>query len=162
VLDASALLALLLAEPGGETVRAVLADAAMSAVNFREVIGHYVRNGVTEAQVRQVLDPLPLDFVPFDMELAYAAGLLLPATRSAGLSLGDPACLSLARRLGCRAMTRTGHGPASRRRPESRSNSSGLEPTHGRAMRDRRPACLPIHQSLIPSIADFPTGTTVL
>ncbi len=104
VLDASALLALLLAEPGGEAVRAVLPDAAISAVNFSEVIGHYVRNGVAEAQVRQVLDPLPLQVVPFDTDLAYVAGLLLPATKS-GLSLGDRACLSLARRLGCRALT---------------------------------------------------------
>ena len=105
VLDASALLALLLAEPGGETVRAVLADAAISSVNFCEVIGHYVRNGVAEAHVREVLDPLPLEIVPFDTDLAYVAGLLLPATKSAGLSLGDRACLSLARKLGCRAMT---------------------------------------------------------
>ncbi len=86
VLDAYALLALLLAEPGCESVRAVLPDAAISAVNFSEVIGHYVRNGVAEAQVRQVLDPLPLQVVPFDTDLAYVAGLLLPATKSAGLS----------------------------------------------------------------------------
>jgi ribonuclease VapC len=105
VLDASALLALLQAEPGGEAVRAVLPDAAISAVNFSEGTGLYVRNGVAEAQVRQVLDPLPLQVVPFDTDLAYVAGLLLPATKSAGLSLGDRACLSLARRLGCRALT---------------------------------------------------------
>jgi ribonuclease VapC len=105
VLDASALLALLLAEPGAERVRAVLADAAISAVNFSEVVGHYARNGVGEAQVRQVLDPLPLERVPFDADLAYAAGLLLPATRPAGLSFGDRACLVLARRLGSRAIT---------------------------------------------------------
>ena len=105
VLDASALLALLLAEPGAETVRAVLADAAISAVNFSEVVGHYARNGVAEAQIRQVLDPLPLELAPFDADLGYVAGLLLPATRSAGLSFGDRACLALARRLSCRAMT---------------------------------------------------------
>jgi PIN domain nuclease of toxin-antitoxin system len=105
VLDASALLALLLAEPGGDAVRAVLADAAMSTINLSEVVAHYARNGIGEAQIRQVLDPLPFERVPFDDDLAYAAGVLLPATRQAGLSLGDRACLALARRLGCRALT---------------------------------------------------------
>src|SRR5206468_4771884 len=100
VLDASALLALLLAEPGAEKVRAVLADAVISAVNFSEVVGHYTRNGVGQVQVRQVLDPLPLERVPFDAELAFAAGMLLPTTKPAGLSFGDRACLVLARRLG--------------------------------------------------------------
>jgi PIN domain nuclease of toxin-antitoxin system len=105
VLDASALLALLLAERGAERVRAVLAGGAMSTVNFSEVVGHYARNGVEEAQVRRVLDPLPLEQIPFDSALAYAAGLLLPATKPAGLSFGDRACLALARQRGCRAMT---------------------------------------------------------
>jgi len=105
VLDASALLALLLDEPGAEAVRAVLADAAISAVNLSEVVGHYARNGVTETDARQMLDPLPIERVPFDAELAYAAALLLPATKSAGLSFGDRACLSLAQSLDCRAVT---------------------------------------------------------
>jgi ribonuclease VapC len=105
VLDASALLALLLAEPGAEKIRAVLADTAISAVNFGEVVAHYARNGIAEAQIRQVLDPMPMERVPFDAELAYAVGLLLPVTKSAGLSFGDRACLALARRLDCRAMT---------------------------------------------------------
>jgi PIN domain nuclease of toxin-antitoxin system len=37
--DASALLALRLAESGAEKVRAVPADAAVSAVNFGEIVG---------------------------------------------------------------------------------------------------------------------------
>ncbi|MBI3977092.1 MAG: hypothetical protein HY331_02795 [Chloroflexi bacterium] len=44
-------------------------------------------------------------FVDFDADLAYQAGLLHPATRQAGLSLGDRACLALARRLGLPALT---------------------------------------------------------
>jgi ribonuclease VapC len=105
VLDASALLALLLAEPGGNAVRAVLADAAISTVNLSEVVAHYVRNGIDEAQIRQALDPLPFERISFDDNLAYAAGTMLPATRQSGLSFGDRACLALARRLGCRALT---------------------------------------------------------
>lgn len=105
VLDASALLALLRGEPGWERVRSVLADSAMSTVNLGEVVGHYARNGASEAEIRLMLDPLPIDWISFDAEIAYAAGMLLPQARSAGLSLGDRACLSLAARLQVPALT---------------------------------------------------------
>jgi ribonuclease VapC len=105
VLDASALLALLLAERGGDEVGTVLANSAMTTVNLGEVVGHFARNGAAEADIRLVLDPLPIERIPFDDDLAFAAGLLLPATRKAGLSFGDRACLALAARLNVRAMT---------------------------------------------------------
>jgi PIN domain nuclease of toxin-antitoxin system len=105
VLDASALLALLLAEPGQTRVQEVLAHSAVTSVNIAEVIGHFARHGATQQQIRSVLDPLPVDRVPFDEDLAYRAGLLTPVTRSAGLSFGDRACLALAHRLGVVALT---------------------------------------------------------
>jgi ribonuclease VapC len=105
VLDASALLALLLRERGAEIIEAVLRDSAISAVNLAEVVGFLARNGAAEPDIRQMIDAVELEVVPFDAELAYAAGLLLPATRSAGLSLGDRTCLALANRLGVRALT---------------------------------------------------------
>ena len=105
VLDASALLALLLGEPGSERVRAVLAESALTAVNLGEVVGHFARNGAEEMAIRAVLDPLPVELVPFDEELAFAAGLLVPATRRAGLSCGDRACLALTSRRGVPALT---------------------------------------------------------
>jgi ribonuclease VapC len=105
VLDASALLALLLSERGGDEVGTVLASSAMTTVNLGEVVGHFARNGAMEADIRLVLDPLPMERIPFDEDLAFAAGLLLPATRKAGLSFGDRACLALAARLGVRALT---------------------------------------------------------
>lgn len=43
--------------------------------------------------------------MPFDEDLAYRAALLRTATRAAGLSLGDRACLALAERLGVPALT---------------------------------------------------------
>jgi ribonuclease VapC len=103
VLDASALLALLLAERGGDEVGTVLANSAMTTVNLGEVVGHFARNGAAEADIRLVLDPLPIERIPFDDDLAFANGLLLPA--AAGLSFGDRACLALAARLNVRAMT---------------------------------------------------------
>lgn len=105
VLDASALLALLLGEPGAEVVRAALADAAMSTVNLAEVVGHYARRDVARERIAEVLGPLPVTYVAPDVALAYDAGLLVPATRPAGLSLGDRACLALARRLRVPALT---------------------------------------------------------
>jgi|SRR6266516_3669439 len=105
VLDASALLALLLAERGGDKVGTVLANSAMTTVNLGEVVGHFARNGAREADIRLVLDPLPIERIAFDEDMAFAAGLLLPATRKAGLSFGDRACLALAARLGVQAVT---------------------------------------------------------
>lgn len=105
VLDASALLALLLGEPGADKVKAVLADAAMTTVNVAEVVGHFARADASEHDIRSLLDPLPFERVLFDEDLAHAAGLLLPITKPAGLSFGDRACLALARRLGVTALT---------------------------------------------------------
>ena len=105
VLDASALLALLLGEPGSDRVRTALSDSVMTTVNLAEVVGHYARNGTAEADIRHVLSPLPISYVEVDTDLAYEIGLLLPITRSAGLSLGDRACLALARRLGAEVLT---------------------------------------------------------
>lgn len=105
VLDASALVALLRGEPGGIRVKDALAESAMTTVNLAEVIGHFARKGASEAEIRGMLDPLPFARVPLDDELAYRAGLLLPVTRSAGLSLGDRACLALAQRLDVPALT---------------------------------------------------------
>ena len=45
VLDASALLALLLQEPGADRVKAALDGAAMGVVYLAEVVGHYAKLG---------------------------------------------------------------------------------------------------------------------
>lgn len=52
-----------------------------------------------EEQIREALEGLALEVHGFERELAYATGLLRPATRSSGLSLGDRACLALGIRL---------------------------------------------------------------
>jgi ribonuclease VapC len=105
VLDASALLAMLLVESGEDQVRAVLSDCVISTVNLSEVIGHFARHGADHTHIRGMLDQLALQRIAFDEDLAYATGLLTTTTRAAGLSLGDRACLALARRLNARAIT---------------------------------------------------------
>ena len=105
VLDASALLALLLDEPGGDAVSQRLEGAAVSTVNLAEVVGRLVDGGVPVDECRDALGGLGLDTVPFDETTAFAAGALRPATRNAGLSLGDRACLALAMQLDRPALT---------------------------------------------------------
>jgi len=105
VLDASALLALLLDEPGAGRVTALLDDAAISAVNLSEVVSQYARRGIAVSEIRRMLSLFSIQVIPFDDALAFDAGLLVPKTKSAGLSLGDRACLALALQLGATALT---------------------------------------------------------
>jgi ribonuclease VapC len=105
VLDASALIALMREESGAERVATRIDRALIGAVNLAEVTSKFVREGIAIGVVRDWIDALELEVRPFDRELAYAAGALLPATRGHGLSLGDRACLALARTLGATALT---------------------------------------------------------
>lgn len=105
VVDASALLALLNAEPGAEVVAEALPGAVISAVNLSEVVAKLCEAEMPEKAIRQALHPLGLAVESFDEDQAYQAGILRAATKSAGLSLGDRGCLSLAQRLGVPALT---------------------------------------------------------
>lgn len=99
VLDASALLAILNREPGSEQWADAVADGLISAVNLSEVVARLLDLGMPVADIRRAIDPLDLEVVPFDAAQAWTAGLLRPATKAAGLSLGDRACLALGRRM---------------------------------------------------------------
>ena len=107
VLDASALLAVLLQEPGAEIVERALdaGPCGISAVNLAEVVTKLVDRGGDEKTIRAGLDALQLDIRPFDEALAIDAGMLRPLTRPLGLSLGDRACIALARSLDLPVMT---------------------------------------------------------
>jgi ribonuclease VapC len=105
VLDSSAVLAVILEEPGAGSVEAVLPGAKVSAVNLGEVTAKLRDLGMPEATVETVLDGLQIDVRVHDWDAAIASGFLRPATRGAGLSLGDRACLALAAALGLPAMT---------------------------------------------------------
>ncbi|MGD0430911.1 MAG: type II toxin-antitoxin system VapC family toxin [Acetobacteraceae bacterium] len=108
VLDASALLALLQSEPGAEVVADLLSVGVMSAVNLSEVVAKLIDHGMPLDQAREALDELPIQVHPFDRDAAFAAAELRRVTRSAGLSLGDRACLALAAHLGVAAVTSDG------------------------------------------------------
>lgn len=105
VVDASALLALLNAEPGADKVEAVLSGAVISSVNLADVVGKLTDAGVPADAVVEMLAGLALDVRPFDDALALATGLLWPKTRALGLSLGDRACLALGMQLSLPVVT---------------------------------------------------------
>jgi ribonuclease VapC len=97
VLDASAILALLQAEPGEERVRALLLDPAqstlVSALNWSEVLDRLLRHGVSEAEAERQIARLGMDVVDFDVHQARIAAryrILAPS-----LSLADRACLAV-------------------------------------------------------------------
>lgn len=98
ILDASAVLALLKGERGGTKVAGVVADAAIGAINFAEVVSHFVRLDVPADEIGTMLRALPFTVVSADTDLAWEAGRLRAATADIGLSLGDRFCLALAKR----------------------------------------------------------------
>lgn len=105
VLDASAVLAWLRDEPGAAVVTGYLDDAVISAVNLAEVHQKLAQRGVDADRTIRQLRSLGIDVRSFDSTDALAASRLWPATRAAGLSLGDRCCLALAARLQAPAVT---------------------------------------------------------
>lgn len=98
VLDSSAMLAVLQQEPGGELVAPAIATALISTVNFAEVVTKLIGRGGDAGTVRADLNALSVSVVDFTRDLAVEAGVLVTHTKNRGLSLGDRACLALARR----------------------------------------------------------------
>jgi PIN domain nuclease of toxin-antitoxin system len=105
ILDASAVLAFLLNEPGKDVVLdALLAGADMTTVNFAEVATKYVLRGA-KAQAETLLEQLPVTLLPVDADLALRSALMAGVTKPAGLSMGDRICLAAAQRSGKPALT---------------------------------------------------------
>lgn len=105
VLDASALLAILRAEPGAARIEARLDRACIGAVNLSEVVAKLIEDDVPETEIRRAIGRLELDVRAFDEHHAFIAASLRRATRAFGLSLGDRACLALAQSLNAPALT---------------------------------------------------------
>ncbi len=102
VLDASAILAFLLEEPGQEIVAEVLehGSGVVSAVNLSETTAKLAEIGMkNREEVYEVLLGLDLRVYAFDEPQALECAWLREPTRGAGLSLGDRACLALAKQL---------------------------------------------------------------
>ena len=95
VLDASALIAFLRKEPGGDLVLPELPGAMISTVNLSEVLAKAAEAPKGFQAAKAAIKGLQLRVVPFDEEQAVIAAGLRPVTRELGLSLGDRCCLAL-------------------------------------------------------------------
>jgi len=100
VIDSSVLLAILLQESGSEVAITLSAGASISAVNLAEVASRIVDKGAAPEIVGNAVEALSIVVASFGGDDALTAGALRNETRQVGLSLGDRACLALARRLG--------------------------------------------------------------
>jgi len=105
VLDSSAVIAVLRAEPGADKVATVLPGALLSAVNLAEIVTKLCEQGMSADEAQLAIETTGVVIVDFDAEQARLTGSLRNETRSAGLSLGDRACLALSRHRNLPAMT---------------------------------------------------------
>ena len=105
VLDASAVLALVRDEAGGDKVASYIGRAAISAVNLQEVVKELLLSGLEQLVIRELLAELRLDVRAHDADAAYAAAALHEQTKQFGRGLGDRSCMALATTLGVPAIT---------------------------------------------------------
>ena len=107
VLDASALLAVTKGEKGAETVMELIeaTDCVISSVNMAEVATRILDLGLPLNELKRALGLFNMDVIDFNEEQAVTCAELRPLTKSAGLSLGDRACLGLAKLMDGTAVT---------------------------------------------------------
>ena len=96
VLDASALLALLLKEHGHERVAERLSGSLISAVNYSEVLARVARLRIAPDALHPRLTELGMSVVSFDEQQAVVAAQIREIARAAGLGLADCCCVALA------------------------------------------------------------------
>lgn len=106
VVDASAVLAILFDEPGGDIAASMSQGAVLSAVNAVEVLEKFVeRRGGTESDAAALLERLDIAIVPFDRRQTLLAAEWKPLFAGKGISLADRACLALGKYLGLPVLT---------------------------------------------------------
>lgn len=105
LLDASALLAALLDEPGGERVERHFSQGAVSSVNAAEVVAKLIDLGYDEEDAEALFAGLMVETRAFSAGAGRQAGRLRGRTRHLGLSLGDRACLAEAMLSGLTVVT---------------------------------------------------------
>jgi PIN domain nuclease of toxin-antitoxin system len=97
ILDASALLAMILSEPGALRVaEAIRSGAYISTTNLAEVISKLLDRGFSETEALAATGLERMQLVDFTDVMALESARLRPLTRSLGLSLGDRCCLATA------------------------------------------------------------------
>ncbi len=106
VVDASVVIAKMFREPGGDALKAAIADGSvMSDINRAEVINRLMRDGADPLTALASAEAVDLEAIPFSSELLPAMTAIFPHARRANLSLADCACLATARHLRLPALT---------------------------------------------------------
>ena len=107
VMDASAMLALMQAEKGWEVVDDLIREqqCVASCVNIAEVGTRMIDKGLAPSQLERTLKEMDVQPVDFDLEQSTFCAELRLSTKYAGLSLGDRACLALAKLMDGTAVT---------------------------------------------------------
>lgn len=95
ILDASALIALIQEEKGGEVIKPLLKDSVMSTINIAEVLTSLQRVGIFPDDAIVIMQSIVGTVIPFDVTHAQKAAMLYPLVKHRGLSLADRACISL-------------------------------------------------------------------
>ncbi len=107
VMDASAMLALMQAEKGWEIVDHLIREeeCVASCVNIAEVGTKMIDKGLAPAQLVRSLKETDVQPIDFDLDQSTLCAQLRVSTKHAGLSLGDRACLALAKLMNGTAVT---------------------------------------------------------
>jgi ribonuclease VapC len=96
VLDASAILAVIQREPGGEEVLKPKLTLLVSTVNVAEVRSKLVDRGFEREAIDKALSLIDMETVSFDAEQAILSSDIRLASKTGGLSLGDRCCVACA------------------------------------------------------------------
>ena len=105
VLDATALIALVAQESGSERIAELLENSVVGAVNLAETANKLLEKGFSAAAVRESLAKLELKIEDWTEAMAYRSAEFTRFNKSHGLSLGDRACLTVAKQLRITAVT---------------------------------------------------------
>ncbi len=97
VFDASAIVALINNETGSMELLPYLKKGIISAVNFSEAVTCLTRANISMTEARDLIKDLLSEVIPYDERQALLTAEFKLATKKQGLSLGDCACLALAK-----------------------------------------------------------------
>jgi PIN domain nuclease of toxin-antitoxin system len=105
VLDSSAVLAVLLEEPGADRVEAAFEKGVVSSATLAEILAKAVQRGFDLQGAYENVVGFGLEIHPVEEAHAILAAEISKAPRELDLSLGDRLCIALAMTLGVELLT---------------------------------------------------------
>lgn len=106
LLDASALIAVMMGESGAEAVERHLdSGVSITSVNLAETISKLMQYGFSAEELEEVIVESQIQVVPFEKAHALLMPIFQPYIKSHNLSLADRVCLSVAQKNGYIVLT---------------------------------------------------------